>query len=514
MKTRLAIFGLDGARYDLIEKWVNQGYLPTFQKIIEKGVSGSVKTVLPGPHSFSAWTSFATGKNPGKHGLCYPVVPDFENKKLKFIDSSDIKVKKIWNYLSEANKIVGVMDLPILYPVESVNGIMVSSWGTPALESEYTYPSEIKPIMDKFEAGTIANCYERSNKALKNLYKATDKKFDSIRWFFNNYDWDFFVNEFIGTELLHHLYSPFLDILHHQYNPNFETIVRDYYIKLDSFFKEIIERYPDIHIILMSDHGFCTNKEYIYVNNILEKNGLFIKKTETTNQKHQLYHYIINQLTKLFLLIPFSVKNNVSKFLPKFLIKKIKHKKTLNVNWDKSLAMCQQMGMIYINRANEKIKNGELSVENVTQQVFECLKKDDFLKDKIRNLYTKQDLFSGENQENLPDIVLDLKEDYKTNTSTPLNKFQDRINIHIPTRHTINALFMAYGPAFKQGIKIENHIIMDIMPTILYLFNHPIPKDVDGKIMEKIFKDFDGSKIQVKEKEEELLDSAIKNIKI
>jgi len=514
MKKRLAVFGMDGSRLDVVKKWVDIGYLPTIKKIIEKGVSGEIKSLLPGPHSFSAWTSFATGTNPGKHGLCYPVVPDFKNQKLQFINSTHIKNKKIWNYLSEDGKVVGIMDLPILYPVEPLNGIMVSSWGTPALESEYTYPGDIKHIMDNFEAGTIANCYERSNQALNNLYRATNQKFNSIKWFFNNYDWDFFANDFIEPELLHHLYSPYLDITHEQYNPNYETIIRDYYIKMDKFFAEILQMYPELNIIIMSDHGHCANKEYVYVNNILAKYDFFYKSKINVSQKNKVYHGIIKQLTNLYLQIPISVKKEFNKLIPKFFADKVKHKKTLDINWDKSIAFCLQLGMVYINRSYGDIQNGKISVEDTTHKVFEALKNDEIMKTKVRGLYLKKDLFNGQNQDTLPDIVIDFYDDYKINTGTPENIFSEKIKSNQPTSHTMDAMFLAYGPEFKEGLKIKGRSIMDIMPTIMHFFNLHIPKEVDGVIMKEIFKKFEDNKIKVKGREELILNQAIKGVRI
>src|SRR3989338_653176 len=93
-KKRVIVIGLDGARYDVVSGWVNQGKLPTFKKIIDNGVSGPLLTVLPGPHSAPAWTSFCTGVNPGKHGLPYSIIPNFKEKKNDFPKRKNIKKKK------------------------------------------------------------------------------------------------------------------------------------------------------------------------------------------------------------------------------------------------------------------------------------------------------------------------------------------------------------------------------------------------------------------------------------
>ena len=49
-------------------------------------------------------------------------------------------------------------------------------------------------------------------------------------------------------------------------------------------------------------------------------------------------------------------------------------------------------------------------------------------------------------------------------------------------------IFIAYGPHIKPGIRGEISIY-DIAPTILYLQDHPVFQDMDGKVLIDIFKD-------------------------
>ncbi|HZW04286.1 MAG TPA: alkaline phosphatase family protein, partial [Anaerolineaceae bacterium] len=65
---RVFVIGLDGATYDLIRPWVEQGKLPTFARLLAQGAAGQLRSTIP-PMTGPAWTSFMTGKNPGKHGL-------------------------------------------------------------------------------------------------------------------------------------------------------------------------------------------------------------------------------------------------------------------------------------------------------------------------------------------------------------------------------------------------------------------------------------------------------------
>ena len=51
----------------------------------------------------------------------------------------------------------------------------------------------------------------------------------------------------------------------------------------------------------------------------------------------------------------------------------------------------------------------------------------------------------------------------------------------------IDGIIIVKGPNIKKNHKIENASVVDIAPTILYLFDLPIPMDIDGKVLLDIF---------------------------
>ncbi len=73
-KPRVFIIGLDSATWDLINPWIQQGLLPNLAKLVEGGASGRLQSAIP-PLTPPAWTSFMTGKNPGKHGIFHFLEP-------------------------------------------------------------------------------------------------------------------------------------------------------------------------------------------------------------------------------------------------------------------------------------------------------------------------------------------------------------------------------------------------------------------------------------------------------
>jgi predicted AlkP superfamily phosphohydrolase/phosphomutase len=60
--------GLDGATLDLIRPWVAEGHLPVLGRIMRGGVTGELRYTYP-PLIGPAWSSFMTGKSPGRHGV-------------------------------------------------------------------------------------------------------------------------------------------------------------------------------------------------------------------------------------------------------------------------------------------------------------------------------------------------------------------------------------------------------------------------------------------------------------
>src|SRR5687767_7743781 len=65
---KLLILGFDGMDPDLVAKWMAEGKLPNIQRLAREGGMHPLATTHS-PESPTAWASFATGVNPGKHNI-------------------------------------------------------------------------------------------------------------------------------------------------------------------------------------------------------------------------------------------------------------------------------------------------------------------------------------------------------------------------------------------------------------------------------------------------------------
>src|SRR5688572_30176292 len=65
---KLVILGFDGMDPDLLKQWIDAGRLPTFKRLADRGGVYPL-TTTHSPESPTAWASFATGVNAGKHNI-------------------------------------------------------------------------------------------------------------------------------------------------------------------------------------------------------------------------------------------------------------------------------------------------------------------------------------------------------------------------------------------------------------------------------------------------------------
>ena len=74
---RVFIIGFDGMDPTLARKWMDEGKLPNLKKLADDGTFATLGSTQPS-ESPTAWASFATGVNPGKHNIYDFLIRDFQ----------------------------------------------------------------------------------------------------------------------------------------------------------------------------------------------------------------------------------------------------------------------------------------------------------------------------------------------------------------------------------------------------------------------------------------------------
>lgn len=475
MKT--VVIGLDSASWNVLMPWIKEGFLPTFDKLINEGTHGYLRSSNP-PITFPAWKCYSTGKNPGKLGVHSFVGFDKENKDMIFHTGFDFKSKEIWDYLSENDLNTCVINMPGTYPPKKV-GVMIS--GGPILGEDYIFPAELKYDLETVEYKADPDIYpgaENSEREHNHLKKIMESRFQAATIIKNKYDLDFY-----------HITIFYIDKIQHSYFNN-ESILKDYWIFLDKIIGDFLSEFnEDINLMLMSDHGATEIKNTLYLNEYLLKNGylsinskneqkthiIFRNSIKHIVQKIQNYPFIFSGLKKM---VPYKIKNKIGKSLKD----KRKNELLSMIDWEKSNFIAIGMGFGLIYKLNDKCDIIKLKRE--LEGII-----DPITGEQVAEVHLSNEVYTG-NLGNAPDIIITPK----SNTMvTEVIRENPEIWGNTPNdwkgMHEKEGLFLAHGPQIKVGEKIEGAKIYDLAPTILHMFGVPIPDDMDGKVLNEIFLD-------------------------
>ena len=128
----VVVLGLDGGTWDLLDPYIDRGLLPNLARLRSTGAWAPLESIQPSS-SPVIWTTIATGKTPEKHGITFFVrFPDGETGKPGPVTSSMRNGKALWNILTTQRYDVAVVGWFVTWPVEAVNGRMISDrahWG-------------------------------------------------------------------------------------------------------------------------------------------------------------------------------------------------------------------------------------------------------------------------------------------------------------------------------------------------------------------------------------------------
>ncbi len=129
-KVKLIVFAVDGLSPDLLEALMRRNAVPHMRSLSEDGVRGILKSFWP-MRTMQVWTSMATGKLPGQHGIWDHVAhsdynpPEFRTNFRKVYTPDDRKSKALWNLLSEKNLKTLVIGWPTTWPAERIENAVI-----------------------------------------------------------------------------------------------------------------------------------------------------------------------------------------------------------------------------------------------------------------------------------------------------------------------------------------------------------------------------------------------------
>lgn len=119
------VVGLDGADWQLLDRYRAAGAMPELDRLVKEGRSGVLESLVP-PLSPLVWTTIATGTSPLQHRILDFTRFNPAHGRREPITSDERRTKAIWEMASESDRDVAVLGLWATHPAEAVRGLMIS----------------------------------------------------------------------------------------------------------------------------------------------------------------------------------------------------------------------------------------------------------------------------------------------------------------------------------------------------------------------------------------------------
>ncbi len=490
------VIGLDGATFAVLTPLMQTGYMPNLQKALARGVSGELLSTIP-PVTALAWPSFMTGKNPGKHGLLGWQGRLNARFERPWLSGRQVQGPKLWRLADQAGLKTCVVNVPVTYPPEPLNGVMITGMLTPGLETAFTYPPEIKAaLLDAVPDYQIDIDVRHSQPNTRSLgairrflhqaLSVTQTRGKAIRWLLDREQPDLAVVVFELPDRLQHILWRYVERLPLPVEGiDGATIIRDEllacYQALDTEIGRLTDRLPpEAYLVLLSDHGFGPWNTNVHLSDWLAQQGWLAYDRRRIGGWEALRW--IGSHTKRWL--PSTLKRKTHRALPLL--------RTLDWNRTWAYAGLPTEYGIFLNvRGREPAGIVEpAAYEPLRTEIIAALcewRNPQSGQPIMKTVYRREELYTGPFVSQAPDVIFELERGYRVSDLTGRGALFSDISREPWGFHEREGIWAMSGPGIKSGIKGDGTCIPDVMPTLLYALNLPVPDDVDGRVLLKLF---------------------------
>ena len=510
------VLGIDGASPELIQEYISDGDLPNFEKLRKESAYGDLETVFP-PITPCAWTSFLTGKNPGKHGI-YDFSVRKDSEDFDIVTSADVGSETIYDLMNRHGKTVGSLGIPLTYPPQEVDGYMISGLPIDKIDEDKVYPTDLwEDIQDMGGLSIHASTFTGDNE--EEYIQSHHDQIDQMEKVYFNLmdkrDLDLNIVLFPNTDTMAHWMWKYIDEEHpdHPEGNDYSDCLKKVYIRMDEILGKLREKISeDDYLIVMSDHGFGPVHKNIYLNNLFREEGLLeFKNKPSTLFRRSLLKSGVTPDRGYRLVSKLGLEEYVVQSEQKEeggILGKIAELPVLSeddIDWENTKAFVKgNFGQIYLNE-DLSTQEREETIEKI-KEILHDFEDPETGEKIIEKVQRKEDRYHGSEIGKAPDLLFftkDLK--YMSWRHFEFGS-KKKIKSH-PSRtghHKMHGIFHISGPGIASGKKLEGLKITDVTPTILNLLETPVPRDMDGKAIVKAFEE--ERKVEYEEKELEGID--------
>ncbi len=234
---RLLFIGLDGVGLDLARHLARSGVMPHLGRMMDQ--AGAWGTVSPLPEvSPVCWTTLFSGQGPGQHGIYGFGEPVAGTYTVRPVDSTAVRVPRLWQTVSAAGGRAVVLNVPLTYPASAINGVMISGFVAPEL-TRAVHPPELLGQLQALgyrPESDLDRAVEDPAALMPDLMAALEIRLALFARLLDQ-PWDLYIGVFTETDRVNHFLWPGLwDDAHPLAGP-----AREVYRCIDAFLGRVWE---------------------------------------------------------------------------------------------------------------------------------------------------------------------------------------------------------------------------------------------------------------------------------
>lgn len=509
-RPRVWVIGLDGVPWTLLQPWIDQGHLPTLARLQAGGAWGELRSTLQFLTAV-AWSSFITGMNPGKHGVFDFArrIPGAYDQELT--NAARRSGRSLWRVLSEAGRRVGVVNVPMTFPPEPVNGFLISGLDTPGLDSAYTYPPELKAQVNDVHFIAVSTIGKSHAEYLAETLVGVDRRFELLRRTIAREPLDFYMWVEMETDAIQHCSWHLMDS---DSQPGHDAILQ-VYRRIDQHLARVVDELPpDVTLFVMSDHGAGPIAKTIYLDRWLAQKG-WLRHNQASEQasgarvrqgaRHLARVGVRQTLYLAQRFLPVAVKGFLKRFTGAHAAVETFIDKA-DVDWAHTSAYSAgNLGNINLN-IKGRDPQGVIEPEHVEGMIAKIsaalheLRDPDTGEAMVAEVLRREDVYTGPLIDRAPDLLIRwtgdkylATKDYEGKPDGPIFGSKQKFGRHGAAyaldqtgTHIMSGMCIAYGYGIRPGARLQGANLIDLAPTILHLLETPIPQAMDGRVLTEI----------------------------
>jgi predicted AlkP superfamily phosphohydrolase/phosphomutase len=496
----VVVLGFDGLSPHLLRLWTEAGHLPHFARLLREGCGGVLQST-PQPNSAAAWSSFATGLNPGRHGLFAFMSRLPHSYACRRIDSRDRQGTPFWEVAGQSGARCAVLHVPVTYPSSPVNGVMVADWLCPSLSSPgATYPATLAADLQRELPGHLWHAdvkrhalAGRHSLALRNLLHAMDSKIALADAVWQRGPWDLFLTVMPETDAAAHYYLHGADPAHPLHRQaraaGLDNVLLQVYQRADACVGQWLTRLPDeATLVILSDHGATANTHgRAHLRSALRHLGYLKLQGPTLSSRFATLRR--RSFESLSAHLPKSAKVHLNRLLPGARERVFADAFTRDVDWATTRAYSYYWETDpYLNLAGREPAgivdpaDYEPLCAELTQALLALRNADPDLP-AISEILRGRSAYHGPYASLAPDLLVRWTENQLVTglrvgdaVTTPEMR-EDTVGAHHP-----EGVLLLWGRGVKPG-PLPPAAIIDLAPSLLALKGCAIPADLDGRVL-------------------------------